>query len=311
MLSFLQEYLSKPGPLATFLASVAPSALYPLPYQLTHWVPGNTNVGFTHAARTTPLSTTPQVVAAILTYLVVIFGGRELMRNREPFKLTFLFRLHNIILSVGSLVLLLLMLEEIVPLYWRHGFFWAICNTKAFTSRMVSYYMINYYIKYVELVDTVFLVLKKKKLAFLHVFHHAATAVLCFNQLEGQTSVQWVVITLNLFVHVIMYYYYYATAGGAKIWWKRYLTTLQITQFIIDLFVTYFATYTHFAMSRFRSLPNMGDCAGSESAAIFGVSLLTSYLLLFIAFYRATYKKGAAAKARRAAAEVRGSSKSK
>jgi hypothetical protein len=80
MLSFLQEYLSKPGPLATFLASVAPSALYPLPYQLTHWVPGNTNVGFTHAARTTPLSTTPQVVAAILTYLVVIFGGRELMR---------------------------------------------------------------------------------------------------------------------------------------------------------------------------------------------------------------------------------------
>jgi hypothetical protein len=38
--------------------------------------------------------------------------GVTINRNREPFKLTFLFRLHNIILSVGSLVLLLLMLEE-------------------------------------------------------------------------------------------------------------------------------------------------------------------------------------------------------
>jgi len=90
-----------------------------------------------------------------------------------------------------------------------------------------------------------------------------------------------------------MYYYYFATAGGRRIWWKKYLTTMQITQFIIDLFAVYFASYSYFA-SRYAQhiLPTPGSCAGSEGAAAFGCGLLTSYLLLFINFYIQTYKKG-------------------
>lgn len=37
------------------------------------------------------------------------------------------------------------------------------------------------------------------------------------------------------------YYYYFVTAAGGKIWWKKYLTTLQITQFVVDIVVVYFA----------------------------------------------------------------------
>lgn len=87
-----------------------------------------------------------------------------------------------------------------------------------------------------------------------------------------------------------MYYYYYATAGGAKIWWKKYLTSMQIFQFVVDLFVVYFGTYSHFVTAYWPGLPAPGDCSGAESSAIFGCALLSSYLVLFINFYIQTYK---------------------
>ncbi|KAF9241381.1 GNS1/SUR4 membrane protein [Melanogaster broomeanus] len=271
------------APLADFLLSVLPADV--LPKYLTQYVPG-----------VTPLSTWPVVSTALVSYLAIVFGIREIMKDRPPQKLNTLFRFHNAFLSLGSALLLALMAEEVASLWLKFGTYDTMCNEASWTTRLEFYYMINYYFKYIELLDTVFLAAKKKPLAFLHVFHHSATALLCFTQLNGKTSVSWVVISLNLLVHVIMYYYYYATAGGARIWWKKYLTSMQITQFIIDLFVVYFGTYQHFAHSRFHDLPHVANCAGTEAAALFGCGLLSSYLVLFINFYIQTYKKPAKGK---------------
>ncbi|KAI6162191.1 GNS1/SUR4 membrane protein [Pisolithus thermaeus] len=285
--------------LADLLLTVLPTDTIP-PY-LKRWIVGES-----------PLSTWPAVTTALAVYLATILGIQELMRNGPPRKLNALFRCHNAFLTVGSFLLLALIVEEVVSLYLASGFYSAICSESSWTSKLEFYYMVNYYFKYIELLDTVFLVLKKKPLSFLHVFHHSATALLCFTQLNGKTSISWVVISLNLFVHVIMCefdwfdtfrfihkgvdYYYYATAGGAKIWWKRYLTTMQIVQFVIDLSIVYFGTYQRFAHSHCTWLPHIDNCAGTETAALFGCGLLSSYLVLFINFYVQTYRKPASAR---------------
>ncbi|KAJ1849885.1 Fatty acyl-CoA elongase/Polyunsaturated fatty acid specific elongation enzyme [Coemansia sp. RSA 2703] len=238
------------------------------------------------------LSTWQEVGLGMVVYLGTIFGIQFLMRSHKGFKLKRLTQIHNLFLTVASLALLVLFVEELIPIISEGGLFYAVCDERAWTQRLEVLYYLNYLTKWLEFTDTVFLALKKKPLQFLHVYHHTLTMVLCFTQLNGLTSVSWVVITLNLFVHVIMYFYYFLASCSIYPWWKKYVTTLQITQFIIDLGFVYFCTYQLIASRYYpKVLPCYGDCAGTEEAAVFGCALLSSYLLLFIQFFQRTYSK--------------------
>ncbi|KAI0126633.1 GNS1/SUR4 family protein [Xylariales sp. AK1849] len=253
---------------------------------------------FKFVSGVTPMSTLPEVVTMITLYVVVIFGGRELMRNREAMKLNTLFKIHNFFLTFVSGALLVLFIEQLAPSLWKHGLYENICGADGWTDRLVTLYYLNYITKYIELIDTVFLMVKKKPLTFLHTYHHPATALLCYTQLLGSTSVSWVPITLNLTVHVVMYWYYFQSARGVKVWWKEWITRLQIAQFVIDLGFVYFASWDYYASAHAPWLPHVGRCAGEPFAAISGCVILSSYLVLFIMFYIATYRKTYTRKAR-------------
>jgi fatty acid elongase 3 len=92
----------------------------------------------------TPLSTFKAMATMLVTYYVVVFGGREFMRSREPFKLSFLFKVHNFYLTAISFILLVLFAEQLIPEVARNGIFHAICDHEGgWTNELVILYYVS------------------------------------------------------------------------------------------------------------------------------------------------------------------------
>jgi len=93
--------------------------------------------------RVTPMSTLKESALMIVVYYIVIFGGREWMRNRPAFKLKTPFIIHNFYLTSISFILLVLFIEQLVPTVYNHGIFYAICHNKGgWTPPLVVLYYV-------------------------------------------------------------------------------------------------------------------------------------------------------------------------
>ncbi|XP_067008036.1 very long chain fatty acid elongase AAEL008004 [Anabrus simplex] len=141
-----------------------------------------------------------------------------------------------------------------------------------------------FFSKIIELLDTVFFVLRKKQnqVTFLHVYHHTVTALFSWGYLKFLPGEQGVVIGfLNSGVHVVMYFYYLVAALGPKyqkyLWWKKYMTSIQMIQFCIML------TYLLYLLAF--------DCKLPKALTFFFVGNVVVFLFLFYNFYKKAYKK--------------------
>ena len=92
----------------------------------------------------TPMATMTETAATLISYYIIIFAGREIMKDREPLKLNGLFKIHNFYLTVISGVLLALFLEQLIPTLVRGGVFNAICSYEGgWTDKLVVLYYVR------------------------------------------------------------------------------------------------------------------------------------------------------------------------
>ena len=119
--------------------------LWPIFSKAFEAVAGYPAEDFRFVAGKTPMSTLKETSIFIVIYYAIIFGGREYMRNREPFKLKTLFLIHNFYLTAISGILLVLFLEQIIPTVVRRGIFFAICDKEGgWTQPMVVLYYVSF-----------------------------------------------------------------------------------------------------------------------------------------------------------------------
>ncbi|XP_076075641.1 very long chain fatty acid elongase 4-like [Mytilus galloprovincialis] len=94
-----------------------------------------------------------------------------------------------------------------------------------------------FFSKVIELIDTLFLILRKNQVSFLHAYHHCTMILTYWMGVKYVAGGQaFFVPMLNTFVHIIMYTYYGLAVLGPHmqkyLWWKKYLTKLQLIQFV-------------------------------------------------------------------------------
>lgn len=119
-------------------------ALWPIFSAAFEKVKGYPAEDFRFVPGQTPMSTMTETAAALISYYVIIFGGRELMKDREPMKLNGLFKIHNFYLTAISGILLVLFLEQLIPTLVRGGLFYAICDYNGgWTPPLVTLYYVR------------------------------------------------------------------------------------------------------------------------------------------------------------------------
>lgn len=222
-------------------------------------------------------------------YMLFCFFGSKIMKNREPFGLTSLLALWNASLSLFSFIGVIktapYLIANLLNGYHNHNsiyesYYDSIClePRESWGAGPTGFWvMLFIYSKIPELIDTVFIVLRKKPLIFLHWYHHVTVLLYCWDAFSGLTGSGLYFVAMNYTVHSMMYAYYCMQA--LKCVPKNFPTVLitlsQISQMFVGTFV---------CCSSWYFMYKGATCSISMTNLIAGAIMYGSYLYLFVAF---------------------------
>jgi len=193
--------------------------------------------------------------------------------------------LYNILLTVLSVIMFQGVVYHVIK-YSMKGvpLFNLFCDSeRKYNKGPLCYWTWIFHItNYYELLDALFLLVKKKNPNFLHVYHHASTLLITWLVLTSGTTFQWIAVMLNSFVHIFMYYYYVTVTLGYTLWWKKYLTSLQIYQFLLNMIMVLLWLFWNWYLPQ--------GCSGHVmvTVAVFGINV--SFFILFLNFFAHAYR---------------------
>ncbi|XP_005725113.1 elongation of very long chain fatty acids protein 4-like [Pundamilia nyererei] len=190
-----------------------------------------------------PMMSSPFPTLAIsCLYLIFLWAGPKYMQDRQPYTL----RKTLIVYNFSMVVLNFYIAKELLLASRAAGYSY-LCQPVNYSNdvnevRIASALWWYYISKGVEFLDTVFFILRKKfnQVSFLHVYHHCTMFILWW------IGIKWVPggqsffgATINSSIHVLMYGYYGLAALGPQmqkyLWWKKYLTIIQMIQFHVTI----------------------------------------------------------------------------
>lgn len=227
-------------------------------------------------------------ISASIIYLFWCYGSQKIMEKRERFDLRYPLAYWNLFLAVFSAYGAVRCIPHFIWNVTTYDFDHTVCMHPTIgqawgcgaTGLAVQLFI---YSKLPELIDTIFITLRKRPLIFLHWYHHFTVLLFCWISYATESGAGFYFVTMNYTVHAIMYFYYFLMAIKYVPKWfpPQIITALQISQMVVGVYIVGVSTYFKFYGSD-NYAP--GECNNDTTNMIAGIAMYGSYLMLFMEF---------------------------